>query len=112
MEILMEDGQSFDKFLESLNITFKPPAHMTARLKLGEKLAKSLLDTGIVGINLISLNWVQSNRIKIQKLDNPIKIRMATKSSRTMANYSAKVDVDIGNGKRISCKFLLVPVGL
>ena len=37
---------------------------------------------------------------------------MATKNFKTTANYSAKEDVDIGNGKRISCEFLLVPVGL
>ena len=35
---------------------------------------------------------------------------MATKNSRVMANYSAKADIDIGNGKRISCNFLLLPI--
>ena len=110
-EILLEDGQPFNEFLESLNITYEPPAHMTARLKLGGKLAKKLLNTGTVGTNLMSLNWAQSNGIKTTKMDNPIEIRMATKNSRTTANYSAKEDVDIGNGKRISFKFLLVPVG-
>ena len=44
-------------------------------------------------------------------MDNPIEIRMATKNSRTTANFSAKEDIDIGNGKRISCEFLLVAVG-
>ena len=114
MEILLDDGQSFDEFLESLNITYKPPEHMTARLKLGGKLAKTLLNTtGTVGSNLMSLNWAQSNGIKTTKMDSPIEIRMATKNSRTTANYSesAKEDVDIGNGKRISCEFLLIPVG-
>ena len=110
-EIFMEDRQSFDEFLESLNVTYEPPAHMTARLKIGGKLAKTLLDTGTVGTNLMSLNWAQSNGIKTKKMDNPIKIRMATKHSKTTANYSAKEDVDIGNGKRVSCEFLLVPVG-
>ena len=106
----MEDGQSFDEFLESLNITYEPPAHMTAKLKVGGKLAKTLLDTGTVGTNLMSLNWAQSNGIKTTKMDNPIEIRMVTKNCRTTANYSAKEDVDIGNGKRISCEFLLVRV--
>ena len=112
-EILLEDGQSFDEFLESLNITYEPPAQMTAILKVGEKLAKTLLDTGTVGTNLtsISLNWAQSNGIKTTKMDNPIEIRMATKNSRTTANYSPKEDVDIGKGKRISSEFLLVLVG-
>ena len=81
---------------------------MTARLKVGGKLANTLLDTGTVGINLMSLNWAQSNGIKITKMDIPIEIRMATKNSRTTANYSAKEDADIGNGKRISYEFLLV----
>ena len=107
----MEDGQSFDEFLEFLNITYEPPAYMTARLKVGGKLAKTLLDTGTVGTNLMSLNWAQSNGIKTKKMENPIKIKMATKNSKTTANYLAKEDVDIGNEKRISCKFLLVPVG-
>ena len=57
------------------------------------------------------LNWAQSNGIKTKKMDNPIEIRMATKNSKTTANYSAKKDVDVGNGKRISCEFLLLPVG-
>ena len=39
-EILMEDGQSFDQFLESLNVIYEPPAHMTARLKIRGNLAK------------------------------------------------------------------------
>ena len=110
-EILLKDGQSFDELLESLNISYDPPAYMTARLKVGGNLAKTLLNTGTVGINLMLLNWAQSNGIKTTKMDNPIEIRMATKNSRTTANYSAKEDVDIGNGKRISCEFLLVPVG-
>ena len=84
---------------------------MTARLKVGGKFAKTLLDTGTVGTNLMTLNWAQSNRIEITKMDNPIEIRMSTKNSRTMANYSAKEDVDIRNGKRISYNFLLVPAG-
>ena len=58
-EILLEDRQSFDKFLESLNVTYEPPAHMTARLKIGGKLAKTLLDTGTVGTNLMLINWAQ-----------------------------------------------------
>ena len=110
-EILLDDRQSFDEFLESLNFTYEPPAHMTATLKIGGKLAKTLLDTGTVGTNLMSLNWAQSNGIKTKKMDNPIEIRMATNNSKTTANYSTKEDVDIRNGKRISCEFLLVPVG-
>ena len=37
---------------------------------------------------------------------------MATKNSRATANYSAKADIDIGGGKRISCNFLLFVTGL
>ena len=77
-EILLEDGQSFDEFLESLNITYELPAYMTARLKVGGKLAKTLLDTGTVGTNLMSINWVQSNGIKTMKMDNLIEIRLVT----------------------------------
>ena len=35
---------------------------------------------------------------------------MATKNSRAIANYSEKADIDIGNGKRISGDFLLLPI--
>ena len=66
-EILKEDGQSFDEFLESLNITYEPPVHITARLKVGGKLAKTLLDTGTVGTNLMSLNWAQSTESRQPK---------------------------------------------
>ena len=45
-------------------------------------------------------------------MDNPIEIKIATKNSKTTANYSAKKNVDIRNGKQISCEFLLVLVGL
>ena len=95
----MEDGKSFNEFLESFNITYEPPAHMTARLKVGGKLAKILLSTGTVGTNLMSLNWAESKGIKITKMDNPIEIRMPTKKSKTTANYLAKEDVDIINRK-------------
>ena len=44
-------------------------------------------------------------------MDNRIEISIARNNSRTTANYSVKEDVDIGNVKRISCEFLLVPVG-
>ena len=112
-EILLEDGQSFNEleFLESLNVTYEPPAHMTARLKVGGKLAKTLLDTGTVGTNIMSLNWEKSNGIKTRMMDSSIEIRMVTKNSKTTANYSAKGGIDIGKGKRISCEFLLVPIG-
>ena len=73
-------------------------------------MARTLLDTGIVGTNLMSLNWTQSNQIQTKKIGNPEQIRMATKNSRATANYSAKADIDIGNGKRISCDFLLLPI--
>ena len=73
-------------------------------------MARTLLDIGTVGTNLMSLNRAQSNRIQTKKIDNPVEIRMATKNSRAMANYSAKADIDIGNGKRISCDFLLLPI--
>ena len=85
---------------------------MTARHKIGGKLAKTLLDICTVGTNLMSLNRVQSNGIKTKKMDNRIEIRMVMKNSKTTANYSAKEDVDIGNGKRISREFLLISVGL
>lgn len=39
---------------------------------------------------------------------NPIVIRMVKKNSKTTVNYSAKEDMNNGNGKYISCKFLLV----
>ena len=55
-EILLEDSQSFDEFLESLNITYEPPAHMIARRTVGGKLAKTLLDTATVGTNLMTLS--------------------------------------------------------
>ena len=100
----------FKTFLESLNIEYNRPTHMTADLKIGGKTARTLRDTGTVGVNLMSLNWAQSNRIKTKKIDNPVDIRMATKDSKAMANHSAKEDIEIGNVKRISCNFLLLPI--
>ena len=96
-EIHSED--EFETFLESLNIRYEPPANMTATLRVGGKSAKTLLDTGTVGTNLMSLNWVQSNRIKTAMTEKPVEIRMATKYSRATANYTAKEEIDIGNGK-------------
>ena len=51
---------------------------MTARLKIGGKFAKTLLDIGTVGTNFMSLKWAQSNRIKTTKMDSPIEIKMET----------------------------------
>ena len=35
---------------------------------------------------------------------------MATKNSKTTANYSAEAEVDIGKGRKVPCEFLLVPI--
>ena len=34
-------------------------------------MARTILDIGTVGTNLMSLNWVQSNQIQTKKIDNP-----------------------------------------
>ena len=94
-----EVEDTFDNFIETLDINYEKPTHMTAELRIGEKIARTLLDTGKVGTNLMSLNWAQSNQIQTKKIENLVEIRMATKNSRAIANYSAKVDIDIGNGK-------------
>ena len=109
-EIHSEDEKSYETFLETLNIRYEPPTNMTATLEVGGKSAKTLLDTETVGTNLMSLNWAQSNGIKTAKI-KPVEIRMATKNSRATANYTAKEEIDIGNGKRVTCDFLLVPIG-
>ena len=96
--------------METLSLNCEELTHMTAELKIGGKIARILLDTGIVGTNLMSLNWAQSNQIQTTKIVNPVEITIATKNSRAMANYSAKADIDIGYGKRISCNFLLLPI--
>ena len=101
---------TFENFTETLHVNYEKPTHMTADLKLGGKMARTLLDTGTVGTNLMSLKWTQSSRIQTKNIENPVEIRMATKNSRATANYSAKSDIDIGNGKRVSCDFLLLPI--
>ena len=83
--------------------------HMTIDLRIVGKTARPLQDTGTVGTNLMSLNRAQSNRIQTKKINSPKVIRMASKNSRAMANCLAKGDIYIGNRKRISCDFLLLP---
>ena len=77
---------TFENFMETLNINYEKPTHMIAELMIGGKMARTLLDTGIVGTNLMSLNWVQSNQTKTKKLENPVAVRMATKNSRATTN--------------------------
>ena len=48
----------FETFLETLNVKYEKPTHMTADLKIGGRMARTLLDTWTVGTNLMSLNWV------------------------------------------------------
>src|SRR5258706_9608750 len=97
--------------MESLSIKYEQPNHMSTQLTVGGKPAKVLLDTGTVGTNLMSLNWAQSNGIQTAKMEKPTEIKMATKNSRATANYSATSDVSIGQGRKIVCNFLLVPIG-
>src|SRR5258706_14309236 len=97
--------------MESLSIKYEQPNHMSTQLTVGGKPAKVLLDTGTVGTNLMSLNWAQSNGIQTAKMEKPTEIKMATKNSRATANYSATSDVNIGQGRKIVCNFLLVPIG-
>ena len=47
-----EEPETFEEMMESLSIGYEP-AHMTARLIIGGKAAKVLLDTGTVGTNLM-----------------------------------------------------------
>ena len=89
----------FENFMETLSLNCEELTHMTAELKIGGKMARTLLDTETVGTNLMSLNWAQSNQIQTKKIENPVEIRMAIKNSRATANYSAKADIDIGNSK-------------
>ena len=96
--------------METHNINYEKPTHVTAELKIRGKMARTLLDTGTVGTNLMSLNRAQSNQIQTKKIEHPVEIRMATKNSRATANYSAKADIDIGNSKRVSCDCLLLPI--
>ena len=94
-----ELGNTFENFIEIRNINYGKPRHMTAELKIGGKMARTLFDTGTVGKNLMWLNWVQSNQIPTKKIENPVEIKMAVKNSRITARYSATADIDIGNSK-------------
>ena len=96
-EIHPEDD--YKPILEALNIRYKPPANMTATLKVEGKSAKTLLNAGKVGTNLMSLNWVQSNGIKTAKTEKPVEIRMAPKNPRATAHYTAKEEINMVNGK-------------
>ena len=53
--------------METLSLKCEELTHMTAELKIGGKMARTLLDTGTVGTNLMSLNWAQSNQIQTKK---------------------------------------------
>ena len=79
----MED--CFENFMETLSLNYEELKNMTVELKIGGKMARTLLDTGTVGTNLMSLNWAQSNQIQTKKIENPVEIRMATKNSRATA---------------------------
>ena len=95
---------------ETSNLMYQTTPHMTTTLKINGKRARVLLDTGTVGTNLMSTNWAQTNQIHTTKTEQPCEIKMATKNSRTSANYSATADVNIADGKNITCEFLLVPI--
>ena len=101
---------SSENFMETLSLKCEELTHMTAELKIGGKMARTLLDTGTVGTNLMSLNRAQSNQIQTKTIDNPVEMRMATNNSRATANYTANADIYIGNGMRISCDFLLLRI--
>jgi len=108
----IEDPPTVEEYLETCQTRNHINGHqMIVNLSVDGHTAKVLLDTGTVGTNLMSLNWAQTNSIRTTKLAEPQEIRMATKGSRATANYSAKADIDIGKGRKITEAFLLVPVG-
>ena len=90
--------ESFEMFLETLNIKYEQPTHITAELKIGGKIARILLD---IGTNLMSLNWAQTNQVQTVKIDKPVEIRMATKNSRATANYSLPQLAPVTPGTRL-----------
>src|SRR5436853_7080650 len=89
----------------TLSLRNSKPTQMTAKLSVGRKQARVLLDTRTVGTNLMSANWAQANQIPTEKMKQPCEIRMATKNSRATANYSATAEVNIGKGRGIWCEF-------
>ena len=84
---------------------------MVSRVTANGKTARALLDTGTTGTNLMSNTWAQAHQIPTVKLDSPVVIRMAAKGSRTNANESATIEVQIGAGRKIKTHFLIAAIG-
>ena len=111
IEVEETEPETLEEYLESLHTISRPTPKKKTIMTIAGKPAEVLLDTGTVGTNLMSLAWAQSNGIKTTELKKPLVIGMATKNSRTTANYSVQAEVDIGKGRNVTCDFLLVPIG-
>jgi transposase InsO family protein len=103
---------TLEEFFESRKMTTntKEMNDMVTNMKVNEKQARVLLDTGTRGTNLISSSWAQTHNIPTKNLPTPITIHRAAKGSKTNANGEAYANVEIRTGHAVKTKFLIVAI--
>jgi len=79
-------------------------------MKINNKIAQTLFDTGTTGTNLKATSFIQVTGIKTESLNAPIIIRLATKGSKMVAKERVTCNVEIAKGITIETTFLVVPI--
>src|SRR5262249_48761380 len=80
-----------------------------AEVMIGNTHTNTLFDTGTIGINIISKNFVQTHRIPTTTIIEPKPILMTTKGSKTTAYETAEVQVSVKSGQipwKVVCQVL------
>jgi hypothetical protein len=70
-----------------------------------------LLETRIEGNNLISTNYIYTNRIKSRLYNISITIRMEIKSLRSILAIYVTLPVELEDGSLINSRFNVVSIG-
>ena len=102
-------NEFLERHVESAATTHKVN-HMVTMIKVNGHPARTLLDTGTTGSNLMSNHFAQTHNIQTKELEEPITIHMATKRSRANAKSGATANIEICVGHRLKAKFLVVAI--
>jgi hypothetical protein len=83
---------------------------MVTTLRINNRKAKVLFDTGTTGTNLLSNAFFQTNGIQRKAMQPPVIIRLATKGSKTVAKDQVTCTVEIAPQIKVKTQFLVVPI--
>lgn len=83
---------------------------MTSTIRINGREARALFDTGTTGVNLISVNFVETHRLPTKRIDTPLKIMLAAKGSHTSSSATIDFQIEIAPGREVSLTAHITPI--